>query len=210
MLRAIRHVVPAACALLVHALAAQPAPGLRFEAPPALQAPRPNSSFAAPGMTEDAAGFVWFATEQGLLRFDGVEVRTYRAAPGGLASNLLYAVLADPTGRLWVTDGAGRLSRFDPLSGRADRVEFPVPGVRALFPALAPDGTLWIGTAEAGLFRLDAGRLEARPVPLPGLETTETPGIVSARADSVGRVWIATARRGLFVANVGEERPRRV
>ena len=208
MLRAILRVAPAALVLFAHALAAQP--DLRFEAPPALQAPYPGGSFAAPGMAEDATGFAWFATESGLIRFDGAEARTYLAAPGGLTSSLLYAVLADPTGRLWVADGAGRLLRFDPLSGRADRVTFPGGGVRALFPALAPDGTLWIGTAESGLFRLDAGRLDARPVSLPGRHPADSLGVVTVRADRDGRVWIAAPKRGLFVADARTGRLRRV
>ena len=108
-------------ALLAPAPSAQPAPapGLRFEAPPALQASRPNTQFVAPGMAEDTVGFPWFATEAGLIRFDGLEARTYRAAPGGLASNLLFSVLTSSEGRLWVGDEAGRLARFDPLTGRA-------------------------------------------------------------------------------------------
>ncbi len=214
MLRAILRVAPAALVLLASALAAQPglepALGLRFEAPPALQAPYAGGSFAAPGMAEDAAGFVWFATESGLVRFDGAEARTYLAAPGGLASSLLYAVLADPTGRLWVADGAGRLLRFDPLSGRAERVTFPAGGVRALFPALAADGTLWIGTAGSGLFRLDAGRLDARPVPLPGRRPADSLGVVAARADGDGRVWIAAPKHGLFAADASTGSLRRV
>jgi streptogramin lyase len=169
MLRAIRHAAPVALAFLVHAAAAQPTPGLRFEAPPALQGSRPNGSFAAPGMAEDAAGFAWFATEAGLIRFDGLEARTYRAAPGGLASTLLYAVLAGPEGQLWVADGAGRLMRFDPLSGRADPVTFPVDGVRALFPALArsqgsarpmrwaSSRPAWTGTGASGSRSRDEG-----------------------------------------------------
>ncbi len=210
MLRAIRYVAPAVIALLAPAPSAQPSPGLRFEAPPALQAPRPNTLFAAPGMAEDAAGFAWFATESGLVRFDGQEAKTYRAAPGDLSSTLLYTVLAGPQGALWVAASSGRLAHFDPLSGRAAVVTFPVDGVRALYPALAPDGTLWIGTAESGLFRLRPGHLDAQPVPLPGVDTTATVGATTVRVDGEGRAWIAASGRGLFRVDAPAGRPRRI
>lgn len=208
--RAVLCIAPAVFVFISHTLAAQPAPDLRFVAPPALQAAGSNGSFAAPGMSEDATGFAWFATESGLVRFDGTEARTYHAAPGGLSSNLLYALVADSSGRLWIADGAGRLSRFDPLSGRADRVTFPVEGVRALYPALASDGTLWIGTVESGLFRLDAGHLGAHAIPLPGLDPAQSHGVIKVQVDSGGRVWIAAAQHGLFQVDARTGQIRRM
>ena len=93
MLRVIRYAAPAALLLFAHALIAQPASapvyGLRFEAPSVLQATRPNGMFVVTGMAEDAAGFMWLSTEEGLMRFDGRDARTYRAQSRGPTSVLL-------------------------------------------------------------------------------------------------------------------------
>lgn len=213
MLRIIRHVIAAGLFLSAYALAAQPssAPvhGLRFDAPPALQATRPNGMFVVTGMAEDASGFMWLSTEKGLMRFDGRDARTYRAQSGGFASNLLFNVVTGDEGRLWVSDEAGRLFRFDPLTGWADRVGFPTENTGVLAYAQTQDGTLWIGTQKAGLFRLNPGNLEAETVHLTIRYSTDSLGAVIPRVDPEGRIWIAVEKQGLFLidSSAGDPRP---
>ena len=53
---------------------------------------------------EDAEGSLWFATQEGLARYDGSSLRTYRAAPapGGLSSSYVTALAVSPYGSQWV------------------------------------------------------------------------------------------------------------
>lgn len=71
-------------------------------------------------MAQDKTGFMWFATKNGLFRYDGTRMLTFRHDPAdsnSLASNQLEDIAIDQQGILWLaTLGAG-LERFDPVSG---------------------------------------------------------------------------------------------
>jgi ligand-binding sensor domain-containing protein len=60
-------------------------------------------------IAQDATGFMWFGTEDGLDRFDGYSfqhLRQSRADSRGLTDAFVTDVQFGPTGRLWVaTDG---------------------------------------------------------------------------------------------------------
>jgi hypothetical protein len=51
-------------------------------------------------VTQDADGFVWFATENGLTRFDGVQFKTF-STDDGLPDNSILRIHADKTGRVY-------------------------------------------------------------------------------------------------------------
>ncbi len=59
---------------------------------------------------QDSHGFIWVATFSGLSKFDGMRFTTYRNNPlstNSLRSNLVYSVLEDKMGRLWIGHAAG-------------------------------------------------------------------------------------------------------
>ncbi|TCO07770.1 signal transduction histidine kinase [Natronoflexus pectinivorans] len=72
-----------------------------------------NSVFS---IAQDASGFIWLATYDGISRFDGFQFVSYKPEPGnigGLSSNITVALEADDEGKLWIgTTGSG-LSMFD-------------------------------------------------------------------------------------------------
>jgi len=105
----------------------------------------------------DSRGFIWFATAEGLSRFDGYGFTTYGTAQG-LPNPHVYSILETRAGVLWIGTGGG-LCRF--ASRRFDEPSSPIfitypliPGARPVVRALAEgrDGTLWIGTSS-GLWR---------------------------------------------------------
>jgi hypothetical protein len=53
------------------------------------------------GITQDHTGFLWFATEAGLSRFDGKTFRTYTIADG-LPSSEVFFTLCDSRNRIWI------------------------------------------------------------------------------------------------------------
>jgi len=108
---------------------------------------------------QDRQGFMWFATDDGLNRFDGYNFKTYRAAvdtPGSLESSVVFDIAEDYRGRLWVGTWGGGLSLFDQRAERFTvyRAESGNPRslsddrVNCLLPD--PDGGIWVGT-EGGL-----------------------------------------------------------
>ncbi|MBB4078611.1 signal transduction histidine kinase/ligand-binding sensor domain-containing protein/DNA-binding response OmpR family regulator [Lewinella aquimaris] len=68
---------------------------------------------------QDKQGYLWFGTFDGLNRYDGYEVVTYKPDPNRsntLSGLLIFAMSSDLHGNIWIgTTGTG-LNRFDPLT----------------------------------------------------------------------------------------------
>ena len=65
---------------------------------------------------QDRRGFMWFATRDGLNRYDGYTFVVYKHDPndpGSLSSNFLQDLMEDDHGNLWVATNTG-VNRFDP------------------------------------------------------------------------------------------------
>src|SRR5437879_9728819 len=62
----------------------------------------------------DSRGFLWFATTEGLSRFDGYQFTTY-GMDQGLPHRAVYDVMEARNGQYWIATPGG-LTRFDPRS----------------------------------------------------------------------------------------------
>ncbi|WP_192027954.1 two-component regulator propeller domain-containing protein [Pseudomarimonas arenosa] len=72
-------------------------------------------------LSQDSLGFVWLATQDGLARYDGYEIRIFRfdsRDPLSLPDNHILAVESSGDGGLWVGGQNGGLSLWDPVSER--------------------------------------------------------------------------------------------
>jgi signal transduction histidine kinase/ligand-binding sensor domain-containing protein len=112
---------------------------------------------------QDRRGFMWFATRDGLNRFDGYTFVVYKhdpKDPGSLSSSFLQDLMEDDHGNLWVATNNG-VNRFDPAAERCTRYLHDPgdPGTLAgaSVKSVAQDrrGYLWFGTEDSGLDRLD-------------------------------------------------------
>ncbi len=118
-------------------------------------------------LLQDRQGFLRVGTAAGLNRYDGHQLRRYRAAEDGLAHDQITRLLEAHDGTLWIATHNG-LSRKDPNTGRIETpqlVDLPPLLGRLHINALAetPDGQLWIGTGM-GLLRLDPQSLRVTHV----------------------------------------------
>ncbi|MCU0225540.1 MAG: ATP-binding protein [Acidobacteria bacterium] len=137
-------------------------------------------SNAVSDLAQDAAGFLWVGTEEGVARFDGARFVVYRSpsAPG-LPSSFVRRLLATPDGSVFVGTTAG-LARF--RDGRFAALAFPEGGPDANVSALAraPDGRVLVA------FRDRVGAVEGdRLAPL----GTAPGGVNELAADGAGRVF---------------------
>src|SRR5262245_32336219 len=78
------------------------------------------SQLAANTIAQDAAGFIWVGTEDGLNRYDGYTFQTLRhdrADSHSITNDFIGDVEVDSSGALWVATDGGGIVRRDPVSG---------------------------------------------------------------------------------------------
>lgn len=152
-------------------------------------------------VAEDAQGYLWIGTRDGLARYDGVGFRVWRVEDG-LRDNFVWSLHVDAMDRLWVGTRSGGLAMLDPQRGsfrHFDRQSHPELASNNIWMiASTADGAVWIGTGDAGLVRMAAdGRLQ-RFVPEAGNpRSVPSLGITGLRVDGDGALWVATRDNGL-------------
>ncbi|WP_133500316.1 hybrid sensor histidine kinase/response regulator [Cognatilysobacter terrigena] len=146
------------------------------------------------GIAQDRAGYLWIATSDGLARFDGVGFRVWRVEQG-LRDNFVWAVHVDAQDRVWIGTRTAGLAMLDAAREHFtwyDRSTPNVGGVEIWSIASTLDGSIWFGTADAGLNRLHGGQVE-RFMPVPGdARSLPAPDVRKLLVDNDGALWIAT------------------
>lgn len=142
---------------------------------------------------EDPNGILWYSAGGGLNRFDP-ENKTFTSfLSPELTPN--FGLVQDQIGTFWMGSSAG-LYKFNPNNN--ELTPFPIenefnphPAIKAL--TIDSEGILWIGTAGAGLFRLDTHGTSARAKEYnPGNlinRSISNNGIIE---DKSGNIWLAT------------------
>ncbi|MEE4301465.1 MAG: two-component regulator propeller domain-containing protein [Pseudomonadales bacterium] len=164
-------------------------------------------------MLQDRTGYLWFATQDGLHRYDGFTLRSYRRGAGaGWPDDSIWSLHEDASGALWIGAGKGLLRlgtdrseltvyRHDPDDPRT----IGASGVRVI--AAAPDGRLWLGLQYGGLDLFDPRSGEALHYRHDPDDPRSIPGdhVRALHADSAGRLWIGTSDGGLAVTSAADE-----
>ncbi|MGA9246225.1 MAG: two-component regulator propeller domain-containing protein, partial [Silvibacterium sp.] len=113
---------------------------------------------------QDRRGFMWFATRDGLNRYDGNSFVVYKNNPNdpdSLNSNFIQDLIEDNHGYLWIATNTG-LNKFDPATERCVRYlhdpNNPNSIGGASVKSIAQDsrGSIWLGTEGSGLDKFDS------------------------------------------------------
>jgi signal transduction histidine kinase/ligand-binding sensor domain-containing protein/DNA-binding response OmpR family regulator len=102
---------------------------------------------------QDRRGYMWFATNHGVCRYDGYRFTSFRNDPrdstslSGLLARVIYE---DKVGNLWIGTESGGLNRFNREQETFEHI-LPADSVRGIgtsVKAIAEDknGCLWLGT----------------------------------------------------------------
>ena len=163
---------------------------------------------------KDQKGFMWFATNGGLNRYDGYEFRVYKNIPGdtlSLCGNKVESIYLDPRGNLWACTSNGLClynneqdnfirSPMRKLTGKPISNNY----VRQV---LAAGGYLWITTLGGGINRYDTARKTLKYY----RHKPNSPGslsqdwVWSVFQDSRKRLWFGTMGEGLNMLAPGKE-----
>lgn len=124
------------------------------------------------GFCQDKDGFLWIASNRGLIRFDGNSYDLYRhddAESGSLSDSRILSVMCDSKGRVWVATANG-LNLYLPESDSFMVIPLPSKDLFGYIIGLAEqkDGTVTFVVSGVGLYVVDDSSGEPVAVMYPG------------------------------------------
>lgn len=143
----------------------------------------------------------WIGTEEGVYILD-LESEAFTPL-ATLGEQMIFDILRDRRGNVWIATGSKGLFRYDPVSGALvnfvhrnnDRNSISVNLVRCL--AEDNEGAIWIGTMR-GLDVYDPESMTFRHYyHSPEKESLSHNSIISLHSDLSGNIWIGTLTGGL-------------
>jgi len=150
---------------------------------------------------QDKEGYIWFGTLDGLCRYDGYSVKSFRSDmnnPSLLTNNDILCLTEDDNNQLWIGTKQGvnildkhtmRIRPFDETTFQGDHIN-----------SLASDGKghVWIGT-QRGLFRYNVRKntLQSYVYDPYDKKTISGTGINYIYRDNHGNIWVMSWNSGI-------------
>ena len=152
---------------------------------------------------QDSQGFVWLATEDGLVRYDGHELFRYaysRSARGGLPRNYIQTIVEDGHHDLWIAIKDGGLARWQRATDsftvyRHDPKQAGSLASDAVHTVLVDArNRVWVGTTDAGIDILEpaSGRIEHLRHDPNDANSLSDDRISTLALDRSGLLWVGT------------------
>ena len=157
-------------------------------------------------IAQDKQGFMWFATQDGLNRYDGKNFRIYKHDPdnpASLAANWIDALYVDLQGALWIGTASSGLDRYDEQTGQFIHYKHQSGDPDSLLDnqiaSIYEDrsGLLWITTSSGvDRFNRKSGMFshlkDDKSIP----EVIQTLEVISVYQDLAGQIWFSS-KQGL-------------
>ncbi|MGQ1891390.1 hybrid sensor histidine kinase/response regulator transcription factor [Thermophagus sp. OGC60D27] len=157
------------------------------------------SQNAVTSILQDRRGFMWFATWNGLSRFDGYQFSNFKVKPGDevdISSSRIDYIAEDKYGFIWLLTYGKNVCRFDPMKEEFANVpsleneDFRIDRLITL-----PGGATWLLTADRGAFRVVTDTSSFNMVAYPYSLTRKnlaTNKVHDVFQDNGGNEWILT------------------
>lgn len=163
---------------------------------------------------QDSQGFIWFATQDGLNKYDGYSFRIYKpnsAEKNSLSNNIVKVLYEDKSGHIWIGTAGGGLNRFNPddesfasyVFDPFDKSTLSNNDVYAIFED--SDSILWVGTYGGGLNKFDKKTGTFERYQHIQQEPNSIGGnlIRAITEDKNGNLWVGIDEGGLDMFNKG-------
>lgn len=144
---------------------------------------------------KDHVGFMWFATEEGLNRYDGYRFVTYKYDPakrGSISSNFVLDIAEDEQGNIWVGTSDG-FDKFDRATNSFSHYGFGKEALDVHDIFIDSKKRIWLGTS-VGLFLFDRVKFSFslyQPVKSSTSELDDN-YITHLAEDDQGDLWVGT------------------
>ena len=153
-------------------------------------------------ITQTQDGYLWIATSNALVRFDGFAFETFEQLnPATRTLSAFDTLLTDADGHLWMKDESKRVLEYQDhsLIDVFSNSVFPDAGIATF--SRAQDGSLVIATTGLNTFRYRKGAIEAS-----ARGDRSQLGFVpqSIAETSDAKVWMGTYEEGLFYEDRGQ------
>ncbi|HMB93674.1 MAG TPA: two-component regulator propeller domain-containing protein [Rhodothermales bacterium] len=184
-------------ALMVHTAAAQDVPGYSVHSDYVVQQwtvrdGLPNNSINDLLVASD--GFIWLATNEGLVRFDGTQFTVFNSTnTPELPSNRFNTLVEEPEGYLWTRSEKADLNLYHKgrFTGFKEKVERDFGFLTLPVSAYGVGDTVLIGSRN-GVMHYTADGLEPfRPDVISG-------PVRCIKQDTRGRLWVVVQNKGLY------------
>lgn len=155
---------------------------------------------------QDKQGFMWFGTQEGLNRFDGISFKIYKKEPykkNSLKSNAIFSLLEDKNGIIWIGTDHG-ISLYDPKLNyfinkelQSNQGETYTGIVRSI--VADKNNNIWLSLEDKGIFCINEE--ETRFYSLEKFLENGKGSIRNLCFDTEENLYIATYQQGLLRLN---------
>ncbi len=154
----------------------------------------------------DSKGILWFGTMFGLVKYDGVNYKTYHYDPlnqNSLSNDDIISIYEDRDGNLWVGTYNGGLNKYDRSKGIFTRYLYEPDNVNSIASntvwAILQDkaGVMWFATEGGGLNKFENNKFTSYKHDSLNHESISGNRIRSLAEDNDGNIWAGTVATGI-------------
>ena len=147
---------------------------------------------------QDYNGYLWIASYEGLIRFDGVDFKVFRNGKGGYPSDTARVLLKGSDKKLWIGTNADGLILMDNYNFIQYDRESGLPDLSIRSLSYDKSGNLWVGTTKGILL------IPSADFSLPGKKTFLKNSIINnIFPDNHGHLYAVTNEGEIFVYRSG-------
>lgn len=163
-------------------------------------------------IAQDDRGFLWFATGDGLNRFDGYSFKVFKHNPddnSSLLGNYVKSIFKDRDGTIWVSSRSG-LNEFVQAT---EHFAHHVPSLQrhgvsddVSDISQANNGDLWVSLNGSGFAAFDRHTKKFHYYDKRTLPALITNSILNVFEDSKGLIWLGTRDTGIEIFEIDKNR----